>query len=92
MTDDTLTIDGNAEETVGGTKDITVTGALTIKSDASITLECGGSTIEMTPSAITISSTQVDIAADAAATMKGMNTEVSGSAMLTLKGGIVKIN
>ena len=80
-----ITVGGNHEETISGTKDITVTGACTIESNASIELKVGGSSIKVEPAKITISSVAVEV--------KGSATgEFNGGGMLTLKGGMVKIN
>ncbi|HEY5603541.1 MAG TPA: type VI secretion system tip protein VgrG, partial [Gammaproteobacteria bacterium] len=51
--------------------------SILLKAQDSITLKVGGSTIEMTPTGIEIKSTKVD---------------VKGSAMVIVKGGIVKLN
>jgi len=51
--------------------------SILLKAQDSITLKVGGSTIKMTPTAIEIKSTKVD---------------VKGSAMVMVKGGLVKIN
>lgn len=56
----------------------------TIKSNAQIVLECGGSKITMTPFSIEIKSSLIDV--------NGVMTTVQGSALLTLKGGLVMIN
>lgn len=52
-------------------------GELLLKAATKITLQVGGSKIEMTPAMIKVESTMV---------------QVSGSAMLELKGGLVRIN
>ena len=52
----------------------------------------GGSSIKIEPAKITIKSPEIAIQADMKLAAKGTMTEVSGDAMLTLKGGVVKIN
>ena len=83
-------------------------GAITIEAGKSITLKCGQSQIEITPSGITIQASDVNVngqssvnlsaptvkgAADGALQLSG-NTEASvqSSAQLVLKGAIVQIN
>ncbi|MEM7439066.1 MAG: type VI secretion system tip protein TssI/VgrG [Pseudomonadota bacterium] len=91
-TDETLTVGGDAAETVSGTKDVTVTSDITITSNSKITLEVGGSSITMDPSSITIASPQISISADGTAELSSPSTTVKGDGMLTLQGGMVKIN
>ncbi|MGQ0565410.1 MAG: type VI secretion system Vgr family protein [Gemmobacter sp.] len=79
------TISGNSESTVKGTTDVKSTGAMTIDCPTSITITCGGSSIELTPAGVTIKGIMIRTEANAMA-------EHSGSAMMTIKGGIVLIN
>ncbi len=67
-------------------------GATLIEAAQKITLKCGPSTIELTPSGITIKGPTIKVEAQAACTVKGLKTDVLGDAMLTLKGGITMIN
>lgn len=77
---------GNHTLTVSkGTQTTNVKGAVTITSQTSIELKVGGSSIKLTPSAITIKGTTVSVSGDA-------KTDVKGGGMLTLKGGVTKIN
>jgi type VI secretion system secreted protein VgrG len=78
-------VTGNAETSVTGTTKHSSTGAMTIESPASITIKCGGSSIELTPAGVTIKGIMIKTEANAMA-------EHSGSAMMTIKGGIVMIN
>jgi type VI secretion system secreted protein VgrG len=78
-------VTGNSETSVTGTTKHASTGAMTIESPASITLKVAGSSIEITPAGITIKGPMIKTAADTMA-------EHSGSAMMTIKGGIVMIN
>lgn len=65
----------------------------TVKIDpTSITLTTGGSSIKMEPAKITIKAPQVAIEADATLDAKSPMTTVKGDAMLTLNGGLTKIN
>lgn len=91
-TDDKLTIEGKADEKVTGTKTVKADGAITIESTASITLKVGGTSMKIDSSGATISAPQVKVSAQSMLSMSGVNSELKGSAMLTLQGGIVKIN
>jgi type VI secretion system secreted protein VgrG len=85
---------GNHTLTVGqGDHAVEVSlGQSTTEAMTSIELKCGSSSIKLEPAKITIKSVQVEIQADATAKVDSPMTEVSGSGMLTLKGGLVKIN
>ncbi len=83
---DTLTI------SVGNQKIDIPAGQCEITAGKKIVLTVGGSSIEITPSKIVIKSTQIAIEAQMKAEVKATTTDVSGSAMLKLEGGIVKIN
>lgn len=77
---------GNQSTTVSsGTQTTDVKGAIKITSKTSIELKVGGSTIKMTPSGITMKATKVDCNASAMGTVKA-------GGILTLKGGLTKIN
>lgn len=83
-------------------------GAISIEAATSITLKCGGSSIEITPSGITIHSTQIDINGDAQANVAapeinatadaslaisgGATTSIASDGQLTVQGAIVQIN
>ena len=58
---------------------------VTLEANTSITLKVGGSELKIDQTGVTIKGTMIKIAGNAA-------TEVSGSAMLSLKGGLLKIN
>jgi type VI secretion system secreted protein VgrG len=68
-----------------GTQTTDVKGAIKITSKTSIELKVGGSTIKMTPTGITMKATKVDCNASAMGTVKA-------GGILTLKGGLTKIN
>jgi len=83
---DTLTV-------TQGDQSITITaGKSTIGAGTSIELKVGGSSIKIEPAKITIKSVEIAIQAEAQLQAKALNAELSGDAMLTLKGGMVKIN
>ena len=76
---------GNQSVDIGGKQTVKVTGAISITSSKSIELKVGGNSIKIEQSGITIKGIQLSCKADATA-------EVKASAMLTLKGGLTKIN
>ncbi|WP_439135834.1 type VI secretion system Vgr family protein [Pseudomaricurvus sp.] len=77
---------GNQTTTVSsGTQTVDVQGAIKITSKTSITLKVGGSTLEMTPSGITLKAIKIDSNAS------GMSTVKAGG-ILTLKGSMTMIN
>lgn len=100
--DDTLTInDGDQNVTAPN-------GSIAIEAGTSITLKCGDSLLQITPSGITIQSTQIDINGDAQANIAapeinasadaalalsgGASTDVTSDGALTVQGAIVQIN
>jgi type VI secretion system secreted protein VgrG len=83
---DTLTI------TAGNQKIDIPAGQCEITAGKKIVLTVGGSSIEISPSKIVIKSPQILVQADMKAEVKGSMTDVIGSAVLKLEGGIVKIN
>jgi type VI secretion system secreted protein VgrG len=83
---DTLTI------TAGNQKIDIPAGQCEITAGKKIVLTVGGSSIEIGPSKIVIKSPQISVQADMKAEVKGSMTEVTGSAVLKLEGGVVKIN
>lgn len=101
---DTHTIStGNREVTVSkGNDTLTVTtgnmavsvtaGTCKVTAGTAIELIVGGSSIKITPSSIDIASATINIKASGALTAEGVQSTVKGSAMLTLQGGVVKIN
>lgn len=77
---------GNQTTTISKGKQVTdVQGSITITSKTSIKLEVGASSIEMTPSGITLKSVKIDCNASAMGTVKA-------GGMLTLKGAVTMIN
>ncbi len=83
---DTLTI------TVGNQKIDIPAGQCEITAGKKIVLTVGASSIEISPAKIVIKSPQISVQADMKAEVKGTMTDVIGSAVLKLEGGIVKIN
>ncbi|OUT62247.1 MAG: hypothetical protein CBB71_02425 [Rhodopirellula sp. TMED11] len=83
---DALTID-QGDQTIKITA-----GKQTVTAGAKITLKCGGSSIVMTPTAITLKATTINLEGQAKLAGKAAAVEMNGSATTTIKGGMVKIN
>ena len=94
-TDRTLTVK-TGDHTVNvkqGDQTMKISAGKTLHQAAqSITLKVGGSSIKIEPAKITLKSVQIEIQGQASAKMKAAMCEVNGSAMTTIKGGVVKIN
>lgn len=106
--DETITIGNNRKEQVGVDEEIEIknnqkrkvgkkhesTIGMTYKLTAGkkITLVCGQSKIEMTPSGITISSVQINVTGNATVDVKAPMTTVNASGILKLKGSLTTIN
>jgi type VI secretion system secreted protein VgrG len=91
----TLAIDtGNQDITVSKGNQTTEVkkGKISVTAAQSIEFKCGGSTINMDPSSITLKSTNITVQATAKIEVKGAMVDVNGSGMVTVKGGLVKIN
>ncbi|GGA10566.1 type VI secretion system Vgr family protein [Neptunicoccus cionae] len=86
----TTTIASNDKLTVDGKVDVTSNQKITMTATSSIKLVCGGSTLELTPSAIKLSSTQIKLDGTQVK-VSGSLVDVSGS-MIKLAGSLVKIN
>jgi type VI secretion system secreted protein VgrG len=67
-------------------------GKVLIKAATEITLQVGSSKITVKPDSITISAPTVTIEGKMKAEVKGLNTDVSGGAMVKVSGPLVKIN
>ena len=92
---DSLTVSkGNQSVTISkGDQTVTITAGKNVtEAGTSIELKVGQSSIKIEPAKITIKSVEIAIEVQAALNAKGLKTEVAGSAMLTLKGGIIQIN
>ena len=88
--DRSTTIDGGNDTLLIKQGDQSVTaqsGAITLEAKTSITLKCGESTIELTPSGITIKATQIDVTADAQANVSAPEVNAKADAALSLSGG-----
>ena len=67
-------------------------GKIEINAMQSITLTCGASKIHMTPMGITLEAMQIDVKAKLMLNTEGLMSTHKGSAMMTIKGGLVMIN
>ena len=84
--DDTLTVSLGNQTTKASA------GKILLEAGQGITLKCGTSTIELTPAGINIKAVQITIKGDAKAGLQAPIVDVAGDGMVTVKGGIVKIN
>ncbi len=83
--DEKRSVGNNRTSDIGTNDTINVGSNMTIEAGSSITLKTGAAEIKMSSSgAITIKGTTVKV--------EGTTTDVIGSAMVAIKGGIVKIN
>ncbi len=95
-----ITVTGLEDEKVEKTRTVTVTDTSTHESKKEIVIKVGGSTITLKPDSIEIKSPKIIVNADATLDMKGgakadlasPMTTVKGDGILTLQGGLVKIN
>jgi type VI secretion system secreted protein VgrG len=90
--DETYNVKGDQSTDISGKQQVNTKGGSLQKSPKSIELKVGGSSIKIEPAKITIKAPQVEIKADGKLDIKSPMTTVSGDAILTLKGGIIKIN
>ena len=92
---DTLTISqGSQTITITqGNQTIDISsGKCEVTAAQKIVLSVGNSSIEISPAEIVIKSVQVKVQAEMKAEVNGVTTDVNGSAMLKLQGGVVKLN
>lgn len=90
-----ITIDtGNETVTIKQGNQTTKVSAGKIETEAmqSIEFKVGGSSIKIEPAKITISSVEIALTGEAKIAAEAPMIQVGGSAMLELKGGMVKIN
>ncbi|MFC6486410.1 type VI secretion system Vgr family protein [Nitratireductor sp. GCM10026969] len=90
-----VTLDGGNDELTVKQGNQTTTaklGKITLDAMQGITLKCGSNTIEVTPQGIKINGIQVAVKGTAKADFGAPLVSVSGDGILTLKGGVVKIN
>jgi type VI secretion system secreted protein VgrG len=84
----------------GGKLTIDQSGSITLESTMGIVLKCGGSTIEITPSGVSVSAMTVLASAQtselsldpAQAAIKGTNVNVTATAIAAVTGATVKLN
>lgn len=91
----TTTIDvGNDSLTIStGNQTVKInTGKQATEAMQSIELKCGMSTIKMTPDKISLQSLNIEIKGTLGVKTEGLMVEAKGTAMHTVKGGIVMIN
>jgi type VI secretion system secreted protein VgrG len=99
--DDTLTVDGKQDEKIKGDRTVEITqgndslnvkmGKCEITALQSITLKVGQSKITIDQTGITLEGMMIKSTAQMLSQTKGTMTQVTGDAMLTLKGGITMI-
>ncbi|MBN9670376.1 type VI secretion system Vgr family protein [Roseibium aggregatum] len=85
-------IDVNRTEKVGQNVTEDIGMMWKVKAGMMIEFKCGASKIVMTPSSIDIKSPMINIKASGMLTESAPVTQVTGSGLLTLKGGLVMIN
>jgi type VI secretion system secreted protein VgrG len=98
--DSTKTIGGNYKTDITGTRTITVQGASSLKSLASVKIEatssielvCGTSKITMDPSGIKISALNIEVSATAQLKTTGLQAQHGASVDLSIQSAIVRIN
>jgi type VI secretion system secreted protein VgrG len=86
---ETVKILKNKSDKISKNYNITVGQKMTVKATQKITLKCGGSSITMTPAAITMKSTNITVKANA--NMKaqaGVNAQIKGGVGIKLQGGV----
>lgn len=67
-------------------------GSVTIEAMKTITLKVGQNTFEISQQGVKLKGMMVEFKADTTMKAEGLMSEVTGSAMTTIKGGMVKIN
>lgn len=94
-----LKVDGDVKETFGANHEEKTTSnyklkatEIKIEADAKIELIVGGSKITIDSSKIEIKAPMITVKGDAQVEVSSPATKAEGSGMLTLKGGVVKIN
>lgn len=90
--DQTLDVQRDQTLTVKRDRTITVTGKNLLESKKEIEIKVGPSTIKLTMQGIEIKAPKIDIKGDATVKVGAPKVDVVADAMLTLQGGIVKIN
>jgi type VI secretion system secreted protein VgrG len=90
--DESREVKNDVKQKVGNDKKVDIGNTLKVEAGTLIELTVGQSKIKMDPGSITISSPQITIKADMTLDASGTMTTVKGNAILTLQGGLVKIN
>ena len=85
-------IDNDRDHKIGNNDKLVVGNTLYIEAGSKITLKVGASTIKMDSYSIEIKSPTITITADGTAKLTSPMTTVEGTGILTLTGGLVKIN
>ena len=88
----TETVEKNRTVTVKADEKKDITGNLTIEAGSSITLKCGGSTIEMKPGSITIKSMEVTVEGSGALNTSGGKATHKGVGVMIIQAPTVLIN
>ena len=93
--DDSLTLKQGSLSTDVKMGDVTLKadlGSITIEAMQSLTLKVGQSSVTLDQMGVTITGMTISVEGKLSTEVKGVMTQVNGSAMLTLKGGITMIN
>ena len=93
--DRTVTVSKGSDTLTVSKGDITIkaaAGKVTVDAAGGIELKCGSNSIKIETSGITIKGSSIKATADIAAEIKGAQTKLEGSGMVTIKGGVVNIN
>lgn len=67
-------------------------GKVTIEAMQSIELKVGGNSLKIDQTGVTVSGILVSLTADGAASLEGAMTTIKGSGVLSMAGGIIKVN
>ena len=92
LNDETREVDNNRETTIGVNDTHDIGQVLKVTAGNKIVLKVGMSTITMTQSKIEIKSMEIDIKASMQLKTTGLFADHTASAIMTIKGGLVKIN
>jgi type VI secretion system secreted protein VgrG len=88
----TETVEKDRKVTVKATSLHEITGDMTIKSDASITLQVGSSKIVLKPTSVTIEALQIEISATGSLETKGAKATHKGVGTMILQAPMININ
>ena len=83
---------GDEERNISNNQKIEVGKEIEISAGSKITIKVGQSSIVIEPTSVTIKTMTLSLNGQMAAELKSMQVSVDGSAMTTIKGGIVMIN